>query len=701
MLSNDHEKIYMVFLGFLSLIHPLAGVISLLGIHFVSGLISHHLKVFWPLGRSLIYRLNLFLASYGCIQTALQAGYGPLTKPFTICWLVGVFPLTYLLTYLFENARTILGWPSLVFPALISLGGFCLSLDLVPFTDFLVQPPNTSTYLFYGAGLVAAFGMKSPLTFGSLIFAPLPALIFGFKDSGLAVGTLAFLVTFHLPWVPSITGVFWSLFATMAALIISSLRLPGTDVTLFHEGDKFQSLLDVGSILIGTALGLMGEFLHRPGVWTHRWFIRPEDRLGYAAEGLFRFRSSRPGIGCPFLGTWTVYQGFSGPWTHRGYFQYALDFVQKDSIGLSHKGNPYNLADYYAFGQDLVAPVSGMIVACYDGYLDQPIGSVDNEHRWGNFIIIQDEYGRSIIIAHLKQNSIKVKNYDYVCQGQVLGQCGNSGYSPEPHIHIQVQVSAYLGQPTLPFFLLNYFVFGSEDSNLKKARAPIQWFSHGVPQEGDLVSAPKININLDRSLSFIIGDSFKFFVLNQGDQDNVTPIDSKELTITNCLDDFRSLMYLTDGQARLYHYKHNGQIVFFDYTGPHHHPLRDLLIACPRIPLVFHSHLEWTESFYGIGDHGFGLKSLPTLGLLRRSAWNQSKTDWNSVKFEFHGNALRLSSHNPFLGVNTFCQFDPLDGITQYGVGGRNYGVLSLKRVLSANISDNKASIQNDVLMLG
>ena len=43
-----------------------------------------------------------------------------------------------------------------------------------------------------------------------------------------------------------------------------------------------------------------------------------------------------------------------------------------------------------------------------------------------------------------------------VRRGDVLGLCGNSGYSPQPHIHVQVQLGERVGEPTLPFSFLAF-----------------------------------------------------------------------------------------------------------------------------------------------------------------------------------------------------------------------------------------------------
>ena len=47
-------------------------------------------------------------------------------------------------------------------------------------------------------------------------------------------------------------------------------------------------------------------------------------------------------------------------------------------------------------------------------------------------------------MAHLKRGSIVVQAGDKVKRGQLLGQCGNSGNSSEPHLHYHLQNSLVL-----------------------------------------------------------------------------------------------------------------------------------------------------------------------------------------------------------------------------------------------------------------
>jgi murein DD-endopeptidase MepM/ murein hydrolase activator NlpD len=57
----------------------------------------------------------------------------------------------------------------------------------------------------------------------------------------------------------------------------------------------------------------------------------------------------------------------------------------------------------------------------------------------GNTIIIKTANNEYLFFAHFKQHSIKVKQGQKVNQGQLLGLCGNSGNSSEPHLHFHIQ----------------------------------------------------------------------------------------------------------------------------------------------------------------------------------------------------------------------------------------------------------------------
>lgn len=147
----------------------------------------------------------------------------------------------------------------------------------------------------------------------------------------------------------------------------------------------------------------------------------------------------------PFKGEWTVFWG--GDTKEQNYhvavnFQKnAFDIVVNNAAGKSYKTDGKTNEDYYAFGQPLLAPSDGEIVLAVDGVKDNIPGTMNPLFTTGNSILIKTKNNEYILLAHFKQNSLKVKQGDLVKQGQLLGLCGNSGNSSEPHLHFHIQDS--------------------------------------------------------------------------------------------------------------------------------------------------------------------------------------------------------------------------------------------------------------------
>jgi murein DD-endopeptidase MepM/ murein hydrolase activator NlpD len=57
----------------------------------------------------------------------------------------------------------------------------------------------------------------------------------------------------------------------------------------------------------------------------------------------------------------------------------------------------------------------------------------------GNTVILKTANNEYLFFAHFKQHTIKVKQGEKINQGGVLGLCGNSGNSSEPHLHFHIQ----------------------------------------------------------------------------------------------------------------------------------------------------------------------------------------------------------------------------------------------------------------------
>lgn len=157
----------------------------------------------------------------------------------------------------------------------------------------------------------------------------------------------------------------------------------------------------------------------------------------------------------PFDGTWWVFWG--GETELRNYHviapsqRYAYDLVIWKDGATWRGGGSFN-ADYWAWGQPVLAPVAGEVVHAVDGQEDlrpntnlaQPGGVTEPA---GNHVVIEVAEGEYAIIAHLQQGSVRVRKGDRVAAGDLLGIVGNSGNSSEPHVHIHVQTTPLVTDP--------------------------------------------------------------------------------------------------------------------------------------------------------------------------------------------------------------------------------------------------------------
>ncbi len=198
----------------------------------------------------------------------------------------------------------------------------------------------------------------------------------------------------------------------------------------------------------------------------------------------------------PFLGAWTVSQGMNGEYTHQAPWQHALDFVMLDESGKSYHTSGDFLEDYYCFGLPILSPVYGQVCHCLDSLPDHPIGEVDVENNWGNYVLIWVDYQHYVLLAHLKQHSLEIKAGDWVSVGQKIAECGNTGRSPQPHIHLHVQQTAYLGSPTVEFVLGNVILTRQQQR---------QFYLSTLPTKNDVVSAQLADSKLAPALHLPVG----------------------------------------------------------------------------------------------------------------------------------------------------------------------------------------------------
>jgi murein DD-endopeptidase MepM/ murein hydrolase activator NlpD len=176
----------------------------------------------------------------------------------------------------------------------------------------------------------------------------------------------------------------------------------------------------------------------------------PETNLKWYRRWSGQKTQQRTILTLPFLGEWSVLQGNNGEWTHKGIGKYAWDFVVRDERGHQASGFGNELTDFYAFSLPVLAPAIGTVYAIENSVQDNPPQTANTEQNWGNYVIINHGNNEFTELSHFKQWSIIVVPGQVVTRGQILGYCGNSGRSPVPHIHMQLQSSPVIGAPTIP-----------------------------------------------------------------------------------------------------------------------------------------------------------------------------------------------------------------------------------------------------------
>lgn len=118
--------------------------------------------------------------------------------------------------------------------------------------------------------------------------------------------------------------------------------------------------------------------------------------------------------------------------------QFAYDFR------LEHTGTGEKLEDYEVFGKEVISPANGIVIQIIDGAVDLKPGERDRGNGVGNMIITDYGNGEFGMICHLKHNSIRVNVGDKIKQGEVIGLCGNTGNTSEPHVHFQLQDGPFM-----------------------------------------------------------------------------------------------------------------------------------------------------------------------------------------------------------------------------------------------------------------
>lgn len=190
--------------------------------------------------------------------------------------------------------------------------------------------------------------------------------------------------------------------------------------------------------------------------------------------------------------------------TDRFGLSHAIDLVPVDDTGRSAPRTPRSWLGtepperFVGFGRPVLAPASGSVIWAHDGESDgvarrAPLVSLGFaltqarrvaagvEAVAGNHVVIELRDGAGFLwLVHLRKGSVRVEPGDAVAVGDQVGECGNSGNSTEPHVHVHVADS-----PRWPVAQGLPIVFGGY--RVVTAGEPGPPVVAGLPRNGEVI----------------------------------------------------------------------------------------------------------------------------------------------------------------------------------------------------------------------
>ncbi|MEI6347061.1 MAG: urea transporter [Bacteroidota bacterium] len=284
----------------------------------------------------------------------------------------------------------------------------------------------------------------------------------------------------------------------------------------------------------------------------------------------------------PIMDEWKITQAYDGEITHRGEWRHAFDFEIANDQNKFYSGNVFNVNHYFAYNKPVYAPGDGVVENIIDNIEDNQIGKVDLEHNWGNTIIIKHADGLYSNISHLKKDSFKVAIGDLVKRGEMIGNCGSSGRSPQPHVHFQLQHLPFIGSPTIEYPIVHYIERDKSDYR-------IHFFD--FPKKDQQVSNINPTQTLSSALKFIPGQKLSFEVeeLNSG---------TKKTVQWDVLVDYynHSYLYCPDTKSSAYYYTDRKIFMFTKFYGSKKSELFYFYLSLYRISLGYYPQLIIEDS---------------------------------------------------------------------------------------------------------
>lgn len=161
--------------------------------------------------------------------------------------------------------------------------------------------------------------------------------------------------------------------------------------------------------------------------------------------------TQRTRLRLPVRGRWWVMAGHRFDEHHgQGFINsqaFSYDLGRLAAGHSTSSGDARQNASYKCHGQAVVAAADGAVAEVHDNVPEntpvgaRPVWQQVLRQPWdlaGNFVVLRHAPGEFTAYLHLRPG-LAVKRGARVKAGEVLGTCGNSGNSGEPHLHFQLQ----------------------------------------------------------------------------------------------------------------------------------------------------------------------------------------------------------------------------------------------------------------------
>ena len=318
---------------------------------------------------------------------------------------------------------------------------------------------------------------------------------------------------------------------------------------------------------------------------NRRQEIRPEDAWWASTLEIAKWGDREDLLMVPVEGAVEVTQGFSGQISHLGRWCHALDF-QRPCARERSSGRAPSI-----FGSPVRAPAPGIVERVQNSVPDNARGTSNFAENWGNHVVIRLDAGGWALVGHLGKGSVAVRPGERVDFGSLLGEVGNSGRSPEPHLHLQVQEGPEPGAATVPFRLANYLYAEHPGEPL------VNWAAAAVPAEGTRLKASTPNPGVHRLLAGIApGRALWSFEAHGSLPAGFRP-DGRltSLRIEMSLDVAGRLVMTSREGARLIARFDADAWRIVELAGPASPFLRLMALALPSVPYAAEEGVKWQD----------------------------------------------------------------------------------------------------------